>query len=57
MKRNIVFHRFNWTYAEQPDLPVWLYNVAAVYLMTIGCFGMAANLSILIVFCAKSKVN
>ena len=53
----VVFHRSNWSYAEQPNLPIWVYNASAVYLMIIGCFGIVSNLSILLVFCAKTSVS
>lgn len=53
----VVFHRYNWTYAENPDLPDWIFNLTAFYLFLIGCFGIVSNLSILVVFSAKTSVK
>ena len=42
--------RFDWTYAEHPDIPEPLYIAATIYMLLVGSFGIIGNGAILIAF-------
>jgi hypothetical protein len=42
--------KFDWRYAEAPDIPELVYIGASVYLVGIGLFGIVANGGVLIGF-------
>ena len=42
--------RYDWTYAEYPDIPEPLYIAATIYMILIGLFGIISNGAILIAF-------
>jgi hypothetical protein len=53
-----VVHPYNWSYAENPDIPELVYHFATAYMVIIGTFGAISNLAILLAFfAAPAKVS
>ncbi len=47
--------RYDWSYAERPDMSEWVYIAATVYMVIIMIFGAVSNLVILTAFFAGPK--
>ena len=47
----------NWSYAESPDIPAYVYRWTSAYMALVGCFGIASNLLVIIGFLRKKEVR
>ena len=50
-------HAWNWTYAENPEMPEWVFYTSAIYLGVVGVFGVLANSVIILAFIKNSEVS
>jgi hypothetical protein len=51
----LIIPKFDWRYAESPDIPELVYIGASVYMVAIGCFGAISNGGVLLAFCRGSS--
>ena len=42
--------RSNWSYAESPDIPAYVYRWTSAYMALVGCFGIISNLLVIVGF-------
>ena len=49
--------RSNWSYAESPDIPAYVYRWTSAYMALVGCFGIASNLLVIVGFLRKKEVS
>jgi len=47
--------KYDWQYAESPDIPEALYIFATVYMVIVGIFGIVSNGSIILAYFLGSQ--